>query len=353
MNEERLRKLQEKITIPYFTTDSSELKYLVGYTGTFGGLYVDKNKFYFLTDSRYALQYKDVFKNNLITVKSSIIQGLFKILKKEKCNEICINSEKTTYKFIIELKKVIPNVKIKAADSLVSSIRTLKTKDEILLIKQAIKIAEDAFLYILSFLKEGISEKQTAIELEHAIKLKGGDDIAFPLIVLFGPRTAYPHGTPEHNVKLKYGDPVLIDMGVKYKNYNSDLTRTLCFGNIPEDFKDIYKIVLEAQKRAFEKIKHGINVNVIDSAARSYIADQGYGDFFGHGTGHGIGIDVHEAPRISFNCKEIIKIGMVFSDEPGIYIPGKFGIRIEDLAVCRQKGGEWLTTLPKDEIICL
>lgn len=353
MKNDRIERLQKTLKNPYFTSDTAELKYLAGYNGSSGGLLVTPEYFFFMTDSRYALQYENIFGKNFVLVQSTIIHTLCDILKKEKILEICVNPLKTTLDFAETIQQKINGLKIIHDKNSVTDMRLLKTREEIEFIKEAIKITEDGFLYILSVLKEGISEKDVAVELEYSLKRKGADNIAFPLIILFGERSAYPHGVPSPEVKLKKCDVVLIDMGVVYKNYHSDLTRTLCFGKIPSDFSEVYSVVLEAQQRGFEAIKPDVKGKQIDRAARDFISQKGYGDYFGHGLGHGVGLEIHEAPRINPETQDTIRAGMVFSNEPGIYLPGKFGIRIEDMVVCRKNHAEWLTGLPKDEILCI
>ncbi len=353
MQFERIKKLQKIIDIPYYTDFSPELIYLCGYTGTFGGVLVLKDDFYFFTDSRYFFQYKEKFDKHIIMVKSSLLEGLKSVVAEKNVKKLQINSEETRYSVFLELENELKNTEIIPGKSNVNKLRVLKEKDEIEKIKSAIRIAQDTFLYILTFLKPGISEWDIAVELRHTLKLKGAEDNAFDPIVLFGERSAYPHGKPSKDVKLKSGHVVLIDMGARYANYNSDMTRTFCFGKIPDDFEKVYNIVLSAQQKAFDTIKPGVDVKTTDKAARDYIASHGYGEYFGHGLGHGIGIQVHEKPRISYAAKGTLEIGMVFSNEPGIYLPGKFGIRIEDMVVLRSRGSEWLTDLPKQKVLCV
>lgn len=353
MNFERIKKLQNKINSPYFTMDSAELVYLCGYTGSYAGLLILRHDFYFFTDSRYFSEYEKIFNDKIILIKRSIFEGLQKVYEKLKFDKILINAKKITYENYMEIKKRLPDLEINVDNASVDSLRSIKTKQEVMSIKKAIKIAEDAFIYILTFLKEGVSEKDVVVELEHTLRLKGADNPAFPSIVLFGERGACPHGKPSNEVKLKNGDVVLIDMGANVDNYNSDMTRTFCFGKIPDDFKKVYNIVLDAQKKAFDVIYNGISAVKVDEAARNYIAENSYGECFGHGLGHGIGVEVHEAPRLSPFSKDNLETGMVFSNEPGVYIPGKFGIRIEDLIVLRNKGPEWLTGLAKQKVICV
>ncbi len=353
MRFDRIKKLQKKLNLPYFTDDSSELIYLCGYKGSFGALLVLEHDFVFFTDSRYYGEYKDIFGKNIYQVKNSLINGLKEFVKKEKIKELKINAKRVTYDTYLNIKKELPDTELITDNETVMSMRVLKDRTEIQKIKKAITIAEDAFLYIIKFLKPGISERDAAVELEYVLKLKGALDTAFKPIILFGERSAFPHGVPSHEVKLQHGHVVLIDMGANFENYNSDMTRTFCFGKIPQGFKEIYKIVLEAQLRAFNAIKPGVDVNHVDKAARDYISQNKLGEYFQHGLGHGIGIEVHEQPRISYLSKGKLKTGMVFSNEPGVYLPGKFGIRIEDMVVLRSESPQWLTDLPKQKIICI
>ncbi|RME63109.1 MAG: peptidase M24 family protein, partial [Nitrospirae bacterium] len=218
-------------------------------------------------------------------------------------------------------------------------------------IKEAILRAERAFLEVKPFIKVGKTEREIALRLEEAVKRQGSTKVPFEFIVASGPNSAMPHARPTER-KIAPGDMVVIDWGAEANGYFSDMTRTLLFDG-PERSKkiEIYNIVKSANERAIKAVRPDISVSDIDTEARDYINSQGYWKFFRHGTGHGVGLDVHEPPRVAGTSKEKVKKGMVFTIEPGIYIPELGGVRIEDMVYVDEKP-EVLTSLPKDlEII--
>jgi Xaa-Pro aminopeptidase len=226
--------------------------------------------------------------------------------------------------------------------SLVERLRQVKDQEELKKIRQAVKITLKAFEFIRDFLKPGIREIEVAAELERFIRYNGAGTSAFEIIVASGPNAAYPHHITSPK-KLRNGEPVLIDMGVDYAGYKSDLTRTFFLGKITPLARKVYDTVRLAQEKALRLIKPGARVNSIDKAARRYITQKGYGRYFGHNLGHGVGLEVHEAPSISAKENNTLESGMVFTVEPGIYLPSKLGVRSEDMVLVTQKGMEVLS----------
>ncbi|MBI4682854.1 MAG: M24 family metallopeptidase [Nitrospirae bacterium] len=214
-------------------------------------------------------------------------------------------------------------------------------------IKIAIKRAEAAFKRLLPFISAGITEQKLALKLEELLKLEGCKRLPFEVIVASGFRSALPHAKPTDR-RLKKGDLVVFDWGGECEGYYSDMTRTILINDRDiSKQKALYYNVLEAQKRAIESVRAGIKAAKVDSAARDYITQEGYDEFFGHGTGHGVGLAVHEKPVVSWRSKEDIRENMVFTIEPGIYLPGFGGVRIEDMVIARRNKAEVLTSLPK------
>jgi len=212
------------------------------------------------------------------------------------------------------------------------------------LIKKAVEVAENAFKEILKVVKPGIREIEIAIELEYQIKRKGSESLPFQVIVLSGERTSLPHGVPSEKV-IKEGELLLFDFGARIGGYASDETRTVFLGEVEPELKRIYEIVRKAQQNALKVIKAGLSFKEVDEAARKLIEDAGYGNFFGHGTGHGVGLAVHEYPSLSPDSEGELEEGMVITVEPGIYLPQKGGVRIEDLILVKKDGVEILTKL--------
>ncbi len=226
--------------------------------------------------------------------------------------------------------------------NLVESLRQIKDKDELAKIRKATQIASDTLRYLPKILKPGIRELEVAAEIERFIRYKGAYAASFDTIVASGANSAFPHYLSGKR-KLVEDEPVLIDMGVDYQGYKSDLTRVFFLGKIPVLARKIYNIVKQAQEMAIKMIKPGVEIRRVDEASRQYISKRGFGSFFGHSLGHGLGLEVHEGPSVSGNVKEKLKSGMVFTIEPAIYIPNKFGIRLEDMVLVTPKGAEVLS----------
>jgi Xaa-Pro aminopeptidase len=215
-------------------------------------------------------------------------------------------------------------------------------------VQEAVRRAEAAFLDIKPYIRVGMRERAIALRLDERLKKHGSRQIPFDIIVSSGPNSAMPHAKPNER-KLQRGDLVIIDWGGEANGYFSDMTRTFVLrgDHAVSKPKEIYNIVLEANRKAISSVTHGLQTKEVDTAARDFIKDAGYGEFFGHGTGHGVGLRVHEDPRITWIRSEIIRENMVFTIEPGIYIPGLGGVRIEDMVVVKQNGCKVLTGLPK------
>jgi Xaa-Pro aminopeptidase len=256
-------------------------------------------------------------------------------LKKENFKKIAI--EDCFSLFAAErLKKYISN--LRSIHGAVETVRKVKESQEISLIKKAAKIGRSALRYVGFKLKSGLTEERVAFEAERFVWKKASPrtNLAFKTLVTSGPRTALPHGLPTKK-RIKKGENLLIDFGVKLDSYNSDLTRMLSVGRISSNVKKIVRIVRDAQRFAIEKVKPDIKANIIDKAARDFIEKKGYVKFFVHATGHGIGLEVHEQPLISATNKEPLKAGMVFTIEPAIYIPGEGGARFEDMILVTEE----------------
>ncbi|MEK7558767.1 MAG: aminopeptidase P family protein [Patescibacteria group bacterium] len=303
---------------------------------------------YILTDGRYSEAVSSIPHFKLLEISSD--NSFENILKNLSAEIKSIGAEETDIS-LAEYKKLKKYFRVKPLKDL-RNLRIIKSKDEISKIERACELGDKAFEFILKKLKVGVTEKEVARELEMFIK-KSGADISFPPIVAFGKNSSMPHHK-SNNEKLITNNIVLLDFGVKFENYCSDMTRTVFFGKADDKFKKIYNIVLESQQKAIESLYHisiynTIKASSIDNIARNYVVGQGY-PTIPHSLGHGIGIEVHEAPSLSPKSKDILKPGMVFSIEPGIYIPGYGGVRIEDLAVLENRGFRLLTHSPKNLI---
>ncbi|MFH0947576.1 MAG: Xaa-Pro peptidase family protein [Elusimicrobiota bacterium] len=230
----------------------------------------------------------------------------------------------------------------KSCSNFIEGIRQIKDQSEIKKIKTACKISQKAITYTSKKLKAGITEKELADELEYFLRKSGAEKSAFDIIVASGENTANPHHKPT-NRKIQKDDVVLVDLGCIYENYNSDLTRTFFLGKISRYAENVFEIVKESQKKAISVIKDGASCKKVDFAARNFIDKNSFGKYFIHGTGHGVGIDIHEEPSIFAKSEMVLKAGMIVTVEPGIYIPNRFGIRIEDTVLVTKTGYEVLT----------
>ncbi|MFH1678677.1 MAG: Xaa-Pro peptidase family protein [Candidatus Omnitrophota bacterium] len=297
----------------------------------------------FITDSRYYQQARQSLKGfDAALNKESIFNTIAKLSLKIKIKRLGFEAGNLNFAQYKEIKKLIHPIHFIATHSLIEELRTIKEPAEMDKIKEAVKITILALRYARDIIRPGRSEIEIAAELERFIRYKGVRTTSFDTIVAAGENSSFPHHLTS-NRKIKKNEPLLIDIGVDYKGYKSDLTRTFFLGKIPFKFKSIYNIVRQAQILAIKKVKPGVKISDIDKSARQYISKNGYGGFFGHSLGHGTGLEIHEKPYISARNKGILQEGMVFTVEPAIYLPRKFGIRIEDNIWVSKKGCEVLS----------
>lgn len=229
---------------------------------------------------------------------------------------------------------------------LVEELRTIKDEEELALIRRAVELGDAAFAHIVEWLRPDMTEKEIAWEIEIFMRTHGADDIAFDLIVGSGPNGAMAHAEPSDR-QIREGEPIVLDLGARVDGYCSDLTRTICVGEPNQRFRHIHSIVLEAQEAAQHAMRTGLKGSTVDAIARDLIGSAGHGEHFGHSLGHGVGLAVHEGPRLAKTSEDVLQAGMVITVEPGIYIEGWGGVRIEDLVVVRERGIEILTTASK------
>ena len=340
-------------------TDGYNIDYLSGYKGHTGVVLILNKDYFILTDSRYteqaekeAKEFKciDIGIEGYSKTIKKILQEKFVISNNDNKTNINIGFEDknisySQYKAFIEAFGEIVTL-IELGDE-INMLRSIKSDDEIDLIAKAEAIGDEAFNHIINFMEVGMTEKQVALELEYAMKNLGADGLSFDTIVASGSNSSMPHAVPTDKI-IEDGDFVTLDFGCIYKGYCSDMTRTVYMGDeLTEKQLDVYTTVLNAQKAALKAIKPGMVCSDIDKIAREYIAQAGYGEYFGHGLGHGVGLYIHEEPRFSPKCDTVLEPGMVLSVEPGIYIPGEFGVRIEDLIVVTEEGYANLAKSPK------
>jgi Xaa-Pro aminopeptidase len=340
------KKLQKQKVDGILITDLLNVKYLTGFTGSSGYAIITKNTAVFVTDFRYQEQARHEVKGFKTRIERGERAGEIKELV-DGCGikKLGFEDHHVVYGFYKKLLK--KKIRLKPLTETVGSLRTIKLPVEIEFIKKAVKRAESAFRKLQPFIKAGTTERKLALKLEELLKEEGCKTIPFGVIVASGFMSALPHARPTNKV-IRKGDFVVFDWGGEYKGYYSDMTRTVVMkgGNTAKQ-REIYSVVLDAQKKAIDSVRSNIKATDVDAGARSYIKHKGYEEYFGHGTGHGVGLAVHEKPSISWRSKDIIMEHMVFTVEPGIYLPGLGGVRIEDMVVVTKTGAEVLTTLPK------
>ncbi len=322
------------------------LIYYTGFTGTFATLVISKIGEWLITDSRYTEQAAKQTKMSIVKYGASknFYEFLRDFIKEKKCNLIGVEKERLSVKVF---ESIFNGFEIVEVDQIIRNQRMIKSKQEIEKIEKAIDIAQKAFLEMMNFIKAGRTEREVAAYLEYKMKSLGAEGPSFDTIIASGYRSAMPHGVASNKV-IEEGDLIVVDFGCIYDGYVSDITRVVSVGEPTDEMRKVHSIVLNAQREAIENAKNGMRGDEIDNFARRYIERAGYGDKFGHGLGHGIGLEVHEAPRVSKLSKDIIKKGMVFTIEPGIYLEGKFGVRIEDDVVMEKDRVRVLTSLDRD-----
>jgi len=354
MSIQRIESLRKKMRIKgidgLFVIHRPNLEYLLNIDFSIeGACLITYKDVYFLTDFCNFEEAKEKIKNaRVVFAGKKLVNLIDSIAGQDKVKKLGIEHQYLSIARYNEIKKA-GNIEIVYAGGMVEELRMFKERSEIENIRKACELTTFVFFRILNMLRPGMTEKEVARRIEGFIRENGGE-IAFETIVASGLRSGYPHGTASDK-SLCSGDAVIIDFGVRYKGYHSDFTRTIFVGKPGPLERKIYNLIRCAQEKAIEKIKDGIFCSAVDLAARSYIIKKGYGKNFGHSLGHGVGKEVHELPGLSRKSKVAMKAGMVVAVEPGIYIPGGFGVRIEDTVLVTDEGAEILTDAPRNIIL--
>ena len=323
-------------------------EYLTGFRGSTSAVLITANAARFLSDFRYAEQAESQVEGYEIhVVKGTLETRAGEHLFAMKASKVAFDPQVTTVYQAEKFSEAFNGI-VEPAGDLVRALRWIKDDEEIARLRDANDLAEEVLHEVLQELRPGMLEWELSAQIEYQFKVRGAQGPSFEPIVLFGARSSLPHGVPGDKA-LETGDIVLIDMGCIHRSYCSDLTRTYAFGRIPGTwFEEIYEITLEAQRAATEAVCSGALGKEVDAAARDIIAEAGYGEFFGHGLGHGVGLEVHEAPRMNMQSETALAPGMAVTIEPGIYLPGQGGVRIEDLVVVTEYGCDVLTKSAKE-----
>jgi Xaa-Pro aminopeptidase len=336
-------------------TDFTNVTYLTGFTGDDSFLLVTPEVHLLISDSRYTEQIADECSGIELLERGTgetMSRAVERAVKKVRLSRVAVEAASMTLGLFEKLSAALPRVNLVSCGGIVEQFREIKDREEIAEIRRAVWLAEKSFGVVRAALRGDQTEREIAYELERQIRLMGGAGNAFDPIVAAGPRAALPHAQPT-SARIGDHDLLLVDWGATDRLYRSDLTRVLVTAKISPKLERIYGVVLKAQRQAIAAIRPGASMNAVDAAARRVIADAGFGKHFGHGLGHGFGLEIHEAPRLAPGQDRPLKAGMVVTVEPGIYLSKWGGVRIEDDVLVTRAGHEVLSNVPKELADCV
>lgn len=350
-----IKKLDEilKKSDAIMITSPHNLRYFSGFAGGEGVCIVSRNIKYLFVDSRYTIEAKqEAPEFNVVEYSAGkLYDEIYSVLKGHSVKSLGFEDSYVTFSEYNSYKNAFKDIEFISVSNELSKLRMIKTESEIANIRHAEKIGDTAFKKVLPMIKAGVCEYEIATELEYQMRLCGAEGIAFETIAVSGAKSGMPHGKPD-NKKLKSGDFLTMDFGCIVNGYCSDMTRTVVIEKASDEHKKIYNTVLKAQLEGLDAIRAGIKGCDADFVVRKIIEDAGYGKNFGHSLGHGVGLLIHELPNLSPKSDIVLCENMVITCEPGIYIEGFGGVRIEDTVVVKQNGIENLASSPKELIIC-
>ena len=353
---DRLRKLiHQSGADALLVTNFKNVTYLTGFTGDDSFLLVTASGETLISDKRYTTQLEEECPGLKLEIREPgerMLPVTTSVVERVSIKRLGIEAESATVSLERSLAKALPNVELIATDSLVERLRIVKDKDEIAQTRLACRQAERAFEVVRALLTPQMTELEVAAELEYQARRFGAKALSFPAIVAVGPRSALPHATPTA-AKLASSEFLLVDWGANSGLYMSDLTRIIVTGKISPKLRKVYGVVLTAQLAATSAIRPGVTCEQVDRVARKIISKAGFGRAFGHGLGHGTGLEIHEAPRLAAGQKTKLRPGMIVTVEPGIYLPGWGGVRIEDDVLVTRTGHEVLSDVPKQLEDCV
>ena len=351
----RVEKLQERLANEslggMLVTNLTNVRYLSGFTGSAGSCLILDQKSYFISDGRYLTQSKEQVQDMEIIIDTG---SHLQIIKD---NNLISNG--TTLGFeadflsvnqMNKLRELFPDTQWEATSRFVEEIAAVKDKSELRAIRAAVDITDEVFDQLIPELRIGSVERKVAAKISFAYKILGADGDSYDPIVASGPNSALPHAVPSDR-EFQDGDFVVMDFGALYQGYHADMTRTVAIGSVTDRHREIYSVVQEAQKRGCEAASAGMSCRELDAVTRDYITEQGYGDYYVHGTGHGLGLEVHTMPRLSQISDDTLLENYVITIEPGIYIPEFGGVRIEDDVIIQNDGCEILNRSTKDLLV--
>ena len=327
--------------------------YLTGFRSSDGFLLISRKRAAFYTDSRYIEAARAAIEHLAVSLSTAPLTHIREWLAVENIGTLYIEADATTVRSLAALRKALAEVVVSEEDTfdrLIADARSIKSPAELAAMRRAQEMTDDTFAYITERIAAGRTERDVMLDMEMYMRRLGSEGVAFNFVVVSGKNSSLPHGVPTDKV-IERGDFVTMDFGAVVNGYRSDMTRTVAVGTINDEQRRVYDTVLEAQTAALAAIRAGVVCKDVDKVARDLIAQAGYGDCFGHALGHSVGIAVHEAPMLSTRCDTVLKAGTMMTVEPGIYLEGKFGVRIEDMVLITEDGYENFTKSPKNLLI--
>lgn len=330
--------------------DLHNIRYLTGFTGSDGVLVVRPQAATLLVDGRYVTQAQEEVQSADIYCYQDKVDGIVAVLDRAVEDPVGFEASAVSYDFYQKLAERLRKENLTPLSEELYSLRAVKEDREISCIRRAAQLSAGVLEAVSRRIRPGMSELDLALEIDFGAKRAGAERMAFETIVASGANAALPHAKPGRKI-LEYGDLVVVDYGAVVDGYCSDETCTFCLGSADDRKREIYSRVKEAHDRALDEVRSGVTCGRIDHVARACLAQYGLDSYFTHGTGHGVGLEVHEAPRVSRNTDTVLSEGMIITIEPGVYLPGQWGIRIEDTVLVREDGAEVLTKMPKDLLV--
>lgn len=327
--------------------------YYTGFSSSAGYVVVTKGGAWFLIDFRYFEKAKKTVDSCEVILMKAFFKQLGEILSSRNVKTVYLETASVSLESLSSLCRRLPDFEFSVdgkIQEIITKQRSIKTADEIVLIKKAQKMADETFGYILSKIQPGRTERQVMLDMEFYMRNLGSEGVSFDFIVVSGKNSSLPHGVPTDK-KIETGDFVTMDFGAVCGGYRSDMTRTVAVGRVSEKQREVYETVLKAQIETINYIKPGVICKEVDKTARDIIAAAGYGDCFGHGLGHSVGIEIHENPACNTVCDTVMQKGMIMTVEPGIYIENEFGVRIEDMVYLTDNGCIDITESQKELIV--
>lgn len=328
-------------------------RYLTGFTGSSALVLLSRSSAHLLTDGRYETQAHDEVRASgapvevIVYGSEGVGHWIRQLARDRSLEELHIEADAASWSLVLQLRRLVRGVKLRPVTGLIERARACKDREELLALERAAKATVEAYQDLLGWLRPGVSELEAVEFLRDSLVRRGAEGWAFDPIVAAGPRSAMPHARPTGEA-LRTGDVVVVDFGCRIDGYCSDMTRTVAIGNVAEDLVGVHKAVSRANRLARDVVAAGRRAGAVDAAARDYLASVGLADRFVHSTGHGLGLEIHEWPRIGKGSDDRIPLHCVVTVEPGVYLPGLGGVRIEDMVVAERSGNRLLTRASRE-----